>query len=300
MKVLITGSSGQLGRLLKEKISNKYIDIFAPASKDFDLKNKIQINKFIKSNKPDWVINCPVFTNVDSAESNEQDAYLLNSEGPKYIVESLLVNGGKLLQISTDYVFDWYTNKPYLTSDRINPLNVYGKSKYLGERNILDTLGYSSRAYILRTSWISSPSRKNFALTILKLFSEKDSVNVVSNQIGCPTNVFSLSDLFWKLITKLSSDQNINLKKPIFNYSDAGSCSWFQLAKEISKIAKDVGLIIRLPNIYPIKKIDYPVHVSIPIFSILEYSDLINYLNYTRNQWRVSLLKMISNIKNIT
>ncbi len=297
MKVLITGSTGQLGRALKENISNKYIEIITPTSKEFDLKNKIQINRFIKSNKPDWVINCAAFTNVDSAESNKKDAFLINSEGPKYIAQSLLENGGKLLQISTDYVFDGYTNKPYMTTDRIHPLNVYGQSKYLGERNIFDILGYYGRAYILRTSWILSPYGKNFALTMLKLFSENESINVVSDQIGCPTSVFSLSDVCWKFITKLSYDKNINLKIPIFHFSDAGSCSWFQLAMEISKIAKDIGLIIKSPNIYPIKTIDYPLPASRPMFSILECSDLINYLNYTRNYWRVSLFKIITDIK---
>lgn len=296
MKVLITGSSGQLGRALIENLPYKEIQIIAPSSKELNLKNKIQINRFIEVNKPDWVINCAAFTNVDSAESNSENSFLINSIGPKYLAESLSNNGGNLLQISTDYVFDGCNEKPYITTDKTNPLNVYGKSKYLGERLIMDVLGYSGRAYIIRTSWLLSPYGKNFALTLLKIFSEKESINVVSDQIGSPTSVFSLSEVCWKFIMNLSNNKNIKFKNPIFHFSDAGFCSWYELAIEISKISRDMGLIMNSPNIYPIKTIDYPLPANRPKFSKLDCDDLVNYLKYKRKHWRETLLRIISDV----
>ena len=191
MKVLITGSRGQLGNQLKKTYPKGTI-IFAPSREDLDLSNINEAKKQIKEVNPDWIINCAAYTNVDKAEIDQSMALKINAELPKMLAEVLNENGGNLLHLSTDFVFDGNENKPYKVNHDRNPLNFYGESKMQGEMAIESNLN-EEMATILRTSWVISPIGRNFLLTMIKLFKEKKIIKVVSDQIGSPTSAHNLS-----------------------------------------------------------------------------------------------------------
>ena len=148
----------------------------------------------MKSIRPDWVINCGAYTFVDQAERNIEEAFKINSLAPKIIANALKSVGGKFLQISTDFVFNGTKKSPYIPTDKINPINIYGKSKALAETYIKGILEEGKESIIIRTSWLMGPSGRNFALNMLKLHKTKKSFNVVYDQIGSPTSTNSLSE----------------------------------------------------------------------------------------------------------
>ena len=169
MKILLTGSSGQLGRrLISSKPKN--INLITPSSKELDLRDVESCYKYVINLRPDWIINSAAFTAVDNAESQKEDAYKINALAPKSFAKALNYTGGKIIQISTDYVFNGKNNVPYLTSQKKDPISYYGKSKAAGEEAIEKELASNKNYYILRTSWLISEIGNNFILKMLDLF----------------------------------------------------------------------------------------------------------------------------------
>ena len=191
MKILLIGASGQLGRTIQNESKffnfTKKVNFLCPSRDELDLLDEESINETIIKNKPDWIINAGAYTQVDNAELNENLVLKINVESTENISIILKKTGGKLIQISTDFVFDGERNSPYLESYPTNPINIYGKSKALCEKVIEEILAPSSQGIIVRTSWLIGPTGNNFAKTIIRLLREKDSINVVDDQIGRPT-----------------------------------------------------------------------------------------------------------------
>ena len=204
MKVLLTGSTGQLGKTLILFKPNNF-ELIKVSSADFNLLDYKSCEEFILSHKPDWVINAAAYTAVDKAESESELAFEINTRSPEKLAKTLLTYGGKMLYISTDFVFDGKNDKPYKFDHVHNPLSIYGKSKSLGEEKCL-SIGNS---YILRTSWVYSPYNKNFLLTILnlqkKFAKDNQPLKIVHDQIGSPTNTFGLAKVCWLLLKKINS-----------------------------------------------------------------------------------------------
>ena len=192
MKILLTGSTGQLGKELIKSKPN-YIDLIITNRQILNLENKEDCYNAVKDLKPDWVINSGAYTNVEQAENNESLAFNINCEAPLSFAKAIRDFGGKLLHISTDFVFDGHQNKPYSPKDNRNPINIYGKSKSQGEILIEKTLQNSHKYIILRTSWLMGSFGKNFATKILQLLQERETLSVVNDQYGSPTSTKTLS-----------------------------------------------------------------------------------------------------------
>ena len=295
MKILLTGSTGQLG---KEIIKNKpnYVDLIIPNRNILNLEKEEDCYNSIKKIKPDWVINSGAYTNVENAEKNQKLAFKINCECPCYFAKAIGDFGGKLLQLSTDFVFDGNQNTPYSPKDQRNPINVYGKSKAEGEILIEKTLPNSNKYLILRTSWLMGPIGKNFAINILKLLKERETLSIVNDQYGSPTSTNSLTKVIWKIIECDYKNQYINMPN-ILHWSDSGIASWYDVAVQIKEIAIESGILRHDKLILPISSSKYPTFAKRPKFSVLNSTLTNNILNLPHNHWRSSLKDFMKLIK---
>ncbi len=294
MKVLLTGTNGQLGQALiakaPKKLQNSYLSIIKTTRNDLDLINPINCKRAIQIHQPDWVINSGAYTAVDNAEKDKKSAMQINAEAPKAFAEALKEYGGELLQLSTDFVFDGSQGCPYKPLQKRNPINTYGRTKAFGEEAIENILFESSQGTILRTSWLMGNIGKNFALTMLKLHSENDQINVVSDQIGSPTTTFSLASSCWRILEK----KHIGTQLPkVLHWCDAGVASWFDVAIYIGEIGSQLGLINKQAIVNPITSDKYNTLAKRPSFSVLDTSDTIQALNLKPSYWRTSIFNLL-------
>ena len=294
MKVLITGSNGQLGRsLLKSK--PKSIEVIATNSTNFNLLKINECKEFLIESKPDWIINAGAYTAVDLAESEPNKAMSINGVAPTELAKTIKKIGGKILQISTDFVFDGNSKSPYKPIDEPNPINIYGKTKLCGERGIQEVLNNTNQYLIIRTSWVMGPIGRNFAITMLNLHKSKDNISVVSDQIGCMTSTLSLSKICWLIIEK----NNLQYEKEsgILHWSESGVSSWFDIATEIGDLALSIKLLEKTAKVIPISSEDYITKAKRPKFSLLDSTSTKELLNIENKYWRYSLLEILKEIK---
>lgn len=299
MKVLITGSRGQLGRALFE-LKPKDTIIYAMDRSNFDMLDIKSCLKTINSINPDWIINCGAYTNVDLAESQEKKAMQVNFNAPKAFAEEIKRLGGRFLQISTDYVFDGKKNPktPYLTDEKRSPLGIYGLSKANAEKAIEEIFQDSFQGIILRTSWLIGPVGKNFLLTILNLHSKNEEIKVIDDQIGGATSTFSLAKVCWEIInlkkSKLIFSQN---KNRILHWQDNGETNWYKIALTISRLGKEIGLIKNNPKIIPIKTSQFHSLVRRPAYSVLDCKITKSLLDYEGRSWETTLNEILKKIQ---
>ena len=227
-KLLITGSNGQLGKalMLTSKSFSHYKYKFL-SKKELDIYDYSKLNKKIIGFSPDLIINCAAFTKVDLAETMPDNANLINSISVKNLAKICLRESIKLIHISTDFVFDGKKSSPYLETDFPNPISVYGRSKLMGEKNIIKH--NLKNSIIIRTSWLYSPFSDNFVNKIKSKIENADNFNVVSDQIGSPTCVFDLAKALLLIIPKLKFNRT-----EIFHFSSTGYCSRHELASKIN------------------------------------------------------------------
>ena len=293
MKVLITGSNGQLGRaLLKSK--PKDIEVIAPNSKIFNLLKIKACKDYLIESKPDWIINAGAYTAVDLAESEPNKAMVINGEAPTELAKTIKRIGGKFLQISTDFVFDGNSTSPYKPTDEPNPINIYGKSKLFGERGIQEVLSSTNQYFIIRTSWVMGPIGNNFAMTMLKLHKSKENISVVSDQIGCMTSTISLANICWLIIKK---NHFPNIKSSILHWCESGVASWFDIATEIGDLALRLKLIEKSAKVNPITSEEYITMAKRPRFSLLDCKETKELLNIENKYWRYSLFEILKEIQ---
>lgn len=236
MKILITGCRGQLGLELIRQF-NEFDGLYSLIETDvhnLDITNQAMVFDLVKSQKPDVIINCAAYTNVDGCESDELNAYRVNAIGPQNLSAAAFSVGAKIVQVSTDYVFDGTVSSPKIETDPINPRSVYGKSKALGEILVKEI---NPRHFIVRTAWLYGEGN-NFVRTMLKLSKEKDEVKVVNDQFGSPTSTKDLARCIIKLINTESYGT--------YHGTCEGSCSWNQFAKKIFEIK---GINIKVSDI---------------------------------------------------
>ena len=299
MNILLTGSKGQLGKIIKREIFSSNFDnsinLFCPSRKTLDLGKKDQIHSYIIKNKPDWIINTAAFTNVDSAETNIQKAFKINYEAPKEFSKAILSIGGNLLHISTDFVFDGKNKRPYLPNEKTNPINIYGKSKEAGEKIICEIIGNRKKSVIIRTSWLMSPYGKNFALSILNLLKEKEIISVVNDQFGSPTSCLSLAKTCWQLI-EFSGINNSKVLPDIIHWSNKGEASWHDVASFILHTANEIGANMKCKEIKAIKTSDYKYKAKRPKYSVLDSSLTSEILQLENISWKSSLKSIIQEL----
>lgn len=293
MKVLLTGSTGQLGQALIESKPNN-VDLITTNRHELDLTNSQVCINFIEDIKPSWVLNCAAYTSVDKAEGEAELAMAINSSAPQAFSKALLKTGGKLLHISTDFVFNGNQNSPYKVSDPRSPIGIYGKSKAAGEDSIEQSFRNRNQAVILRTSWLMGNVGKNFALTMLKLHREKDEIYVISDQVGGATSTLTLSSACWKLITQSEAIIDSEGKLPmIMHWCDSGIASWYDIAIAIGEIGKKIGLLDNPAKVNPISSSDYPTIVKRPRYSLLDCTESRRILNLPNIHWRAALEEVL-------
>ncbi len=280
MNVLVTGAYGQLGLEIQEIAKNYNYNFFFEGSKSLDITQYYEVEKYILKKNINIVINCAAYTSVDDAEEEITKATSVNFDGVKNIVESLKQVNGKLIQISTDYVFDGKKTSPYTEEDETNPINVYGKTKLLAEQYIQNT---KIDSVIIRTSWLYSSYGKNFVKTIIKLAKEKDNLKVIADQFGSPTYAKDLALVCMKFLTK-----DLNKSKNIYHYSNQGVVSWYEFSKKI------INLTNYSCTIFPIKSIEYISKAKRPKYSVLDNSKINNII--PKKYWIDSLSECIKKL----
>lgn len=275
MVVLVTGASGQLGQALQH-IAGNYPEInfcFA-SSAELDITNKESINAYFLKYKPDACINAAAYTAVDKAESEPEQAFAVNVTGAKNMAEVCKEHDVLLLHISTDFVFDGTKRQPYTEEDIPNPQSVYGKTKLQGEKEIQ---AIHTKHYIIRTSWVYSQFGNNFLKTMVRLGNERDTLSVVNDQTGTPTNAIDLAEA---LIAILKSDKHAY---GIYNYSNEGSCTWYDFAKRIFEVNQ-----IKI-DLQPIPTSAYPTPAKRPEYSILNKNKIRQVIGISIDKWETSL-----------
>ena len=260
MRVLLIGANSQLGRCILDRVPAEW-SVISTTSKDLDITDSIQISHMIERHKPETIINTAAYTAVDNAESAEAQAFLVNAVGVKNIALACETANIRLVHISTDYVFDGTAVQPYQTTDTPNPLSVYGRSKLAGE---LLALAHCSQSQIIRTSWLYSEYGHNFVKTMIHLAEEgKDEIQVVNDQIGCPTYAGNLAQVIIELVHQPINDR-------LLHYTDSDIMSWYEFAKDIFAYCEHQSL--SYCQVKPVASIEYPTPVKRPAYSVLQSS----------------------------
>lgn len=280
MNILVTGANGQLGRCIRdqvkllEKTDNTYIysDVVGSDDADteyLDIVDEEEVKKFVKNSHINVIINCAAYTNVDKAENDYEDAEAINAIAPRNLAEAALSVGAKLIHISTDYVFNGQTFFPYNEERMTLPTSVYGKTKAMGEEFIQQS---GCKYLIFRTAWLYSEYGNNFVKTMLRLFNEKDELNVVNDQIGTPTYAENLAELIVKIcecMTPFEGKETIPLlENGIYHFTDEGVCSWYDFAEYIYELwsNKYRGLV----KINGVTTKEYGSKTKRPYYSVLD------------------------------
>ena len=282
MKVLVTGAAGQVGKALLASAPEGW-DVEGLTRADCDLSDEGALETLLRAKRPDLVINAAAYTAVDQAENESDLAYAINRDAVWVIASQLAETGGRLVQVSTDFVFDGRSSRPYLPGDHVHPLSVYGRSKAAGEE------AAGPDAIVCRTSWIYAPGGTNFVRTMLRLMNEREELRVVDDQIGSPTSAAGLAVTLWGLAEKDRSG--------IYHHRDAGVASWYDFAVAIAEEALAIGLIERAPAILPIPTTDYPTPAMRPHFSVLDDRDTRLLLGDRPPHWRTALRTMLKEEK---
>jgi len=284
IKVLVTGSNGQLGSEIKV-VSDQFpmFDLIYTDIKELDITNFNEINLFLNKFKPNFLINCAAYTAVDKAEKEIEISTMINSVAPGLIAKACKENGCKLIHVSTDYVFDGESKTPYVEESLVNPTSQYGLSKLEGEEAVLREGG----AMIIRTSWLYSSFGVNFVKTILNNAKIKPELKVVSDQIGCPTYARDLAMVILSIISKGEE----HFIPEIFHYSNNGTCSWYNFASEIVEFA-GLNCIVT-----PIESKDYPSIVKRPKYSVFSKEKICNTYKIEIPHWKTSLGNCIEILK---
>ena len=284
MRVLITGSKGQLGSEIKEIASNyENLECIFVDLPELDVCDTEALNTFIIDHQINAVINCAAYTAVDQAEENPKIAKQVNKKVVLNLVNSLKKVNGKLVHISTDYVFDGNHSRPYKESDPVSPISVYGETKRAGELVVLNS---SIDAIIIRTSWLYSTYSNNFVKSMLHLGNEKESLKVVFDQKGTPTYAKDLAKICLDILTDENS-KNISKKGRLYHYSNEGVTSWYDFATTIMKISNINCKVI------PIETKNYPSKAKRPCYSVLDKSKIKSDFKITIPHWKDSLANCI-------
>lgn len=287
MKVLITGAAGQLGRALL-KTAPGTVEIQA-AGRELDICVPAALADAVRSFKPALIVNAAAYTAVDRAESERDRAFAVNAAGVENVACAAHAGGARLIQVSTDFVFDGRKSLPYLPEDEMRPLNVYGASKAEGENRLRALAG--ATAVIVRTGWLYAAKGQNFVNTMLRLMRDKDSLGVIADQVGTPTWAESLAEVIWKIAgePKMAGTHH---------WSDAGVASWYDFAVAIQEEALAAGLLSRAIPIRPLATFEYPLPARRPAYSVLDKRSMMLATGMMPRHWRVNLRTMLGELRN--
>lgn len=252
MRVVVTGAAGQLGQDVLKELSRKNHEAFGADRTQLDITNESNVQAYINDVKPDVILHCAAYTNVDAAEENEDIAYQVNAVGTENLAKAAKQVGAKMLFVSTDYVFDGTATEPYEVDSPTKPLGAYGRTKLAGEQLLQKNL---EQYFIVRTAWVFGVHGNNFVKTMLRLGEERGEVGVVHDQVGSPTYTVDLAKFMVELM-----ETN---KYGIYHATNTGVCSWYEFAVEIFKQA---GLNVK---VNPLTTEQFPRPAARPKYSVL-------------------------------
>ena len=286
LRILLTGANGQLGWEL-QRSRPPHIELHAHDAGTLDITHAQAVHDAVCTIKPDWIINAAAYTAVDKAESETEAAYAVNRDGARHLAEAARRVGARMVQVSTDFIFNGEQSHPYQTSDTPAPLSVYGASKLDGETSVHDVLG--EKALILRTAWVYSAHGHNFVKTMLRLMRERESLGIVSDQIGTPTWAHGLAQALWHAI-------GMNLHGT-YHWTDAGVASWYDFAQATQEEARALGLLDQACVLRPIATEDYPTPARRPSLSLLDKRSTWQALGIIHpTHWRAQLRAMLNEL----
>jgi len=282
-KILITGANGQLGNEIQKLAFIYPLLKFFPTDVDtLNLCNKRDIESFLHDNPIDYIVNCAAYTAVDKAEEDAGICYQINRDAVQNIAESAKAQT-RIIHISTDYVFEGTGKTPLKESDQTNPQSVYGKSKLAGEQILMKI---KPESIIIRTAWLYSSFGNNFVKTMIRLGKERDSINVVNDQVGTPTYAADLAKVILDIITW--GEEKNSFPAGIYHFSNEGICSWYDFALKIHELAG-----IPAGKLHPIPTSEYPTKAKRPMYSVLDKTKIKSAFYLMIPEWRESLNKCI-------
>ena len=280
MRALITGASGQLGSALLRHAPPQ-AELRALTRQQLDIRDADAVRATVGSFRPQLIVNAAAYTAVDKAESEPELAAAINVEGARHLAAAARsLDDCRLLQVSTDYVFDGRSAAPYQPDDPTHPLSVYGRTKLAGEQAALGLL--ADRAVVLRTAWVYAAHGRNFLLTILRLMRERGTVRVVADQKGTPTAAASIARALWRIA-------DLPTVHGVLHWTDDGVASWYEFAGAIAEQALAAGLLSQPVEVTPISSADYPTPAHRPANSVLDISAAVAQLGVRPEHWRVNL-----------
>lgn len=285
MKILVTGSNGQLGRELQRAVPSEW-SVTAIGTADCDITDSAAVATLIEGLRPDVVVNCAAYTAVDKAEMERETADAVNWLAVENMARVAARNDVALIHISTDYVFDGTKHKPYNESDPTAPINYYGASKLRGEEAVRES---GCRGVVIRVQWLYSPYGKNFMRTMLRLAEQQSEVRVVADQYGAPTAADDLATMIVKILPKVVADRE--LRGEIFHFAAAGRAAWSDFAEEIFRVAECDCRAVAITTD------DYPTAARRPRNSVLDCSKICERFGVEQPDWRESLRRNIERIK---
>ena len=291
MRVLLTGAAGQLGQALIAA-TPEGIELLPSSRRGgdglfaLDLADAKACRMAVNQYRPDWVLNAGAYTAVDQAEAEAELAHAVNGTAPRAFAEAIQECGSRLLQLSTDFVFNGQQGSPYRVDQSRDPLGVYGASKACGEEAVEELLVGNNQGVVLRTSWVMGPVGKNFALTMLRLHREKKELGVVADQVGCPSSTLNLARACWRVIS--GSQEGIELP-PVLHLCDGGAASWYDVSVAVGELAMELGLLNQAAKVNPISTTDYPTPATRPGYSLLDCQDSRAALKLEAQPWRAAL-----------
>ena len=282
MKILVTGKNGQLGKSIHTIVTNnEQTDEFVFVGREeLDLSSTDSITSYFNHNNFDIIINCAAHTAVDKAE---EEAVLANQINHLAVAQLALIaktQQAKLIHVSTDYVFDGESDKPYTEADVTNPINIYGKTKLAGEQTLKEIM--PTDAIIIRTSWVYSEHGNNFVKTMLRLGKQRDELSVVGDQIGSPTYATDLANAILGTMQN-KAFKEVGQETQVYHYSNAGEISWYEFAKEIFKLA---GIQC---SVSPITTEQYPTPAKRPKNTLMNKDKIAETFSVNIPDWKGSL-----------
>jgi len=278
MKVLITGANGQLGGALL-RTAPAHAQLNAIDVDDVDLTDEAMLRARLAVEAPDILINAAAYTAVDKAEQDEATAQAINADAVGVMAQAMSEQGGRLVHVSTDFVFDGASSRAYTPDDARSPISAYGRTKAAGEDHL------RAADLLVRTAWVYEAGGANFVRTMIRLMKEREELGVVADQIGSPTWATGLASVIWGLVDKGASGT--------YHHSDAGVASWYDFAVAIAQEARAVGLLESAPTINPLTTADYPTPAARPAFSLLDCRSTREVLGTSAVHWRDNLRLML-------
>ena len=283
--ILVTGANGQLGNELRviapEYAGFKFLFV---TKEELAIENNEAVSNYFTVHHINYCINCAAYTAVDKAEVEKENAFLINATAVGNLAEVCKKQNVQLIHVSTDYVFDGTSKQPYKETDKTNPVSIYGKSKLQGEEWALQN---NPSCIIIRTSWLYASFKNNFVKTMLRLMKEKESINIVSDQFGCPTYAADLAAAIMQIITSNKSNKNPG----IYHYTNAGITNWYEFAVAIKKTTGSTCIV------NPISTAEYPTAAKRPAYSVLDTTRITSTFGLTIPAWEDSLQKCLELVK---